>query len=168
MPTLDQQIDALYQLPRDQFTVARNALAKTLTGAAASRVKGLVKPAVIPWAINQLFWQARPLYERLMKSGAAVRTAQLDALKTARAKSPKPVDTAKRREAIDRALDAHRPALAEAVARVLEIATRDASRPDAYAVSAMLEALSLAPKLPESPGRFTEIAAPTGFEALRR
>ena len=167
MPSLDQQIDLLYQLPRAEFTAARDALAKTLTGAAASRVKALAKPAVIPWAVNQLFAQARPLYERLLESGAAVRTAQFDALKTAKQKSPKPADMAKRRDAIDRAMTTHRAALAEAVSRVVGIAAKAGSQVDAHAVSAMLEALSLAAKLPEPPGRFSEIPAPTGFSALR-
>lgn len=167
MPSLDQQIDALYQLPRGEFTAARNALAKTLTGTAATRIKALAKPAILPWAVNQLYWQARALYERMIKSGGAVRTAQLAALKTAQQKTPKPADIAKHRDAIERALETHRSAIADAVARVLEIAAQAGSRIDAHEASAMLQTLSLAPKLPEPPGRFTEAPAPVGFSALR-
>jgi hypothetical protein len=107
----------------------------------------------------------RPLYERLVKAAPPCAAQLRRSSRTL--KSPKPADTAKRREAIDRALDAHRGALADAVRRVLEIAATSGSHPDAYAVSAMLEALSLAPKLPDSPGRFTESPAPTGFAALQ-
>ena len=49
-------------------------------GAAGSR-------RVVPWAVNQLFWKARHVYERLMKSGEALRKAQIAALKAAAAAS---------------------------------------------------------------------------------
>ena len=49
----------LYQQPLSAFTAARNALAKTLSGAEAHRIKRLAKPTVVPWTINQLYWRAR-------------------------------------------------------------------------------------------------------------
>src|SRR6185503_2684646 len=80
MPSLDSSIDRLYQEPLEGFVAARTALAKTLTGAEAKRVKALQKPTTVPWAVNQLYWHARPVYDRLIKSGGAVRAAQIAAL----------------------------------------------------------------------------------------
>ena len=54
MAPLDSEIDALYQKPLDEFTAARNTLAKTLAGADAARVRKLPKPTVVPWTVNQL------------------------------------------------------------------------------------------------------------------
>jgi hypothetical protein len=49
---------ALYTLPLDDFIRARNSLAKQLADAGnseeAQRVKGLRKPNVTAWAVNQL------------------------------------------------------------------------------------------------------------------
>ena len=109
--TLDRQIDELYQLPLGEFTAARNALAKTVGGADASRIKRLEKPTVVPWAINQLYWRDRAAWDRVMKSGAALRTAQIAALEGKKAD-------------VRKAGEAHRRALAEAVARGGELAER--------------------------------------------
>jgi len=80
---LDAKIDDLYRLPLSEFTGARNALAKTLTGDEAKRVRALEKPTVVPWAVNQVYWRARSTYDRLMKSGEKLRAAQIAALTSA-------------------------------------------------------------------------------------
>ena len=52
----DERIDDLYGLPLDEFTAARNALAKELRASdreAAERVKALRKPSAAAWALNQ-------------------------------------------------------------------------------------------------------------------
>ena len=77
---LDERIDELYQRPLAEFTASRNALAKTLTGADAQRVKRLAKPTLIPWTINQVYWTARSVYDHLLDAGAEVRRAQIAAL----------------------------------------------------------------------------------------
>jgi hypothetical protein len=149
----DARIDELYQLPPGEFTAARNALATTLSGDEAREVKQLAKPTIVPWAINQLYWRARPIYERLLKAGATLRTTQIAAL------TGKAVDVRK-------ASDAHRKAVAEAAERATQLAEAHGSHPGAEPLARMLEALSLAPEEPEHPGRFTEIVQPAGFEAL--
>lgn len=57
-PDLDAELDELYALPLEEFTSARNALAKRLSDAgdkdAAATVKKLAKPNVAAWALNQL------------------------------------------------------------------------------------------------------------------
>jgi hypothetical protein len=150
---IDSKVDELYQLPPSAFTAARNALAKTLSGADAAGVKALAKPTVVPWAVNQLYWNARPVYDRLMKTGDALRTAQIAALKG-------------RAADVRRATDAHRKAVADAVHDSTTLAEKQGSRPAPDQLARMLETLSLAAQKPEPPGRLTELLQPSGFEAL--
>src|SRR5438105_1390444 len=90
MASLDAQIDALYQTRFKEFITARTTLAKALSSGDASRVKALKKPALVPWAVNQVYWRARPLYDRLLRAGHALRSAQLAALKGRHADVRKP------------------------------------------------------------------------------
>src|SRR5437762_1838239 len=64
--------DPLYQLPLDEFTAARNALAKE-TGDAS--IKKLEKPSLAAWAVNQLYWHKRKLYDDVVKTSGQLRTA---------------------------------------------------------------------------------------------
>ena len=150
---LEQQIDGLYELPLSEFTAARNALAKTLTGADASRVKRLEKPTVVPWAVNQLYWRDRSTWDRVMKSGAALRTAQIAALEG-------------KKTDVRKAGDAHRKALADAVERATELAAEHDAKPGAEPLARMLEALSISAAPLPHPGRLTDVVQPAGFEAL--
>jgi hypothetical protein len=149
----DREIDALYQLPPDEFTASRNALAKTLTGEPARQVRSLKKPTAVPWAVNQLFWKARPVYDRLMERGQALRIAQIASLKG-------------RKSDVREAMEAHRRATGDAVHRAQQIASDAGLSPDAEQLARMLEAVSLASTPPADPGRFTEAIGPQGFEAL--
>jgi len=151
--TLDSQIDALYQRPLDEFTSARNALAKTVSGPDAQRVRKLPKPTVVPWTVNQLYWHNRGVFDRLRKAGERLRAAQIAALKG------KPAD-------VRAAADAQRQAIAEAVEHASALAQKAGSRPNADELTRTLEALSLAPELPETPGHLTRALQPAGFEAL--
>lgn len=150
---LDSKIDDLYKLPPSEFTAARNGLAKAAGGDDAKRVKSLAKPTLVPWAVNQLYWKSKPVYEQLLKSGDALRSAQIAALKG-------------RDADVQRASEAHKKALADAMREAEKLAAAAALNPDADTLSRMLEALSLAPERPEHPGRFTELMQPAGFEAL--
>src|SRR3982751_4129581 len=69
---IDAEIDKLYQLPLDAFTAARNALAKT-AGADAPLVKQLAKPPLAAWAVNQVYWQRRDVYDALVRAAADLR-----------------------------------------------------------------------------------------------
>jgi hypothetical protein len=151
--SLESRIDALYQLPLAGFTGARTALAKSLAGPEALRVRRLAKPTLVPWAINQLYWNARPVYDRVMQSGNRLRAAQIAQLKG------RPAD-------IRDATEAHREALARAVHKSGELAAAVGSRPSGEALARTLEALSLSGTPLEHPGRLTEILQPAGFEAL--
>src|SRR5258706_4724508 len=69
---LDTEIDRLYQLPLEEFTPARNVLAKGAGGEAA-RVRALSKPPVAAWAVNQLYWRKTEVWNALL---AAAENAQ--------------------------------------------------------------------------------------------
>jgi hypothetical protein len=153
MPPLESSIDRLYQGPLDAFVAARTALAKTLDGADAQRVKHLEKPTVVPWAVNQLYWHARPVYDRLIKAGAAVRAAQIAAL-------------GGRSADVRGATDAHRKAIADAVTEAVRLAASGGLQPSADALSQTFEVLSLAATPAGPAGRLIKPLRPTGFEAL--
>ena len=150
---VESQTDALYALPLTEFTAARNALAKTLKGDAASRVKKLEKPGAVAWATNQLFWRDRASYDHLMAAGRSLREAQVAALGGAAADL--------KRSAVE-----HRAALSAAVTSATRLAAEHAVRPGTDPVSRMLETLSLAPEPAAHPGRFVDVLQPAGFEAL--
>jgi len=149
----DRRIDELYQLPPDQFTATRNALAKTLSGDAAHRVKALKKPSAVAWAVNQVFWRARPVYDTLMKSGHALRAAQIAALKG-------------RKGDVRTTTDTHRKAVADAVKRAQQLAAAAGVNPNTDQLARMFEALSLAAEPAEKSGRFTDVVQPSGFDAI--
>ncbi len=146
-------INDLYQVPLADFTAARNALAKTLKGDEAREVKALKKPSAVAWAVNQVFWKARPAYDALMKAGHALRAAQIAALKG-------------RKADIRAATDAHRKALAAAVTRAQQQASQAGAHPNADQLARMLETLSLAAEPASDAGRFVDVIGPSGFEAL--
>jgi hypothetical protein len=152
--SLDGKIDDLYRQPLDAFVTARNALAKTLTGDDAKRVRALVKPTVVPWAVNQVYWQARPTYDKLIKSGERLRAAQIASLEGRRGGD------------VREASDTHRTALADAVKAAERIAAAAGANPSADALMRTFETLSLASEPPEPPGRLTKPLQPSGFEAL--
>lgn len=151
--TLDAQIDALYAVPLSQFVTARTALAKTVTGAEAKRIKSLAKPTTLPWVVNQLRWHERARYERVVKTGAAFRRAQIATLE-GRASRGHETSTA------------HKDALADALKAAMALAANAGVHVDADALLRMLETISTADSLKEAHGRFTEVVQPAGLEAL--
>jgi hypothetical protein len=150
---VDRRIDELYQLPFDEFTAARNALAKTLTADAARRVRALRKPSAVAWAVNQVFWKSRAAYDALMKTGQALRDAQIAALKG-------------RKADVRASANAHRRALAKAVERAETFSAGTGVNPNTDVLARMLEALSLAQAPASEAGRYIDVVQPSGFEAL--
>jgi hypothetical protein len=151
--TLESRIDDLYQRPLSEFVASRNALAASLEGAERKRVKALEKPSALAWALNQAYWYARPLYDRVLKSGAALRSAQVSSLQG--------------RSADVRGLaDRHRESVAQAVAESLKLAEAAGVNPPADALRSMFETVSTRESVPEPHGRFVKTLQPSGFEAL--
>ena len=153
MPSLEDEIDDLYKLPLTEFTGARNALVKRMRGADATHVRKLEKPTALAWAVNQVHWRARPLLDRVMKTGDRLRDAQLAAL------TGKSVD-------LRETTEAHRKAIADAVKEAERIAGDAGSHPAPDALTRTFEALSLAPEPPARAGRLTGALQPAGLEAL--
>lgn len=150
MATADEQIDELYQLPLDEFTPARNALAKQRGDSA---IKKLEKPNLAAWAVNQLYWHQRKLYDEVIKTSGQLRTAYKHML------AGKSADV--------RAAEAfHNEAMRkakEAVRRILEAAGNKGADAVMTPVAETLDALPAT----EPPGRLTRPLRRTGFEALQ-
>jgi hypothetical protein len=92
----DDATDELYALPLEEFTAARNALAKTEPSA-----KDLKKPSRAAWTVNQLARERRGDVKALVDAGRRLRKAQASGRDMAAA-------TADERKALDRLLDAAR------------------------------------------------------------
>jgi hypothetical protein len=151
--SIEAAIDQLYQGPLGNFVEARTALARTLKGDDAKRVKALPKPTVVPWAVNQVYWHARPVYDRVVKSGAGLRAAQVAALEG------HPADLREARAA-------HQKAIGAAVAEALRLAGAAGTHPSVDQLSRTFEALTLQKTPPGEPGRLVTVPEPAGFEAL--
>jgi DNA repair exonuclease SbcCD ATPase subunit len=81
----DAEIDALYALPLADFVPERNALSTRLKDAGeaerAAEVKGLAKPSVAAWAINQLARREKAKVSALLKAGERLRQEQAKVLR---------------------------------------------------------------------------------------
>jgi hypothetical protein len=149
---LETEIDRLYQLPLDEFTAARNALARG-AGDDATDVRQLTKPSIPAWAVNQLYWKARDIYDALTESSEAVRKAHKAILGGRRADLREPSR-------------AHEEAVEAALERALEILAA-AGHPATDATrQGMLTTLRALPTN-EPPGRLTGTLQPGGFEMLQ-
>jgi hypothetical protein len=144
------RIDELYQLPLDEFTAARNALVKE-TGDGS--IKKLDKPNLAAWAVNQLYWQQRKLYDEVIKTSGQVRAAHKQIL-------------AGRSADIRAAETFHNEALRKAkgaIRAILEAAGHSASDAVMTPINETLDALPTT----DPPGRLTKPLRRTGFEALQ-
>ena len=84
-----EEIDRLFALSLEEFTAARNALAKRLKqdgdAEQAEQVRGLAKPSVAAWAVNQLAHREPEAVRSLLNLSARLRNAQERSLKGERA-----------------------------------------------------------------------------------
>ena len=84
VPDLEAELDALYELPLEAFTKARNDLAARLRKAhqseAAEQVKALKKPSAVAWAANRLARDERAQVAALLEAGERLRDVQQRAL----------------------------------------------------------------------------------------
>lgn len=149
MPGVEQRIDALYGLPLGEFTAARNALARELND---DRIKALVKPSQVAWAINQAARTDKVSLRRLFKAADALRAAQERAL------AGKDADLAGAQQGEREAVRALARAAISALGRSTQ---RDR-------IERTLSAAALDPEAREllRDGRLTEEIEPAGFGAL--
>jgi hypothetical protein len=162
LATSDAEIDALFQLPLNEFTAARNALAAKLKKAGraddAARVKGLAKPPVSAWAVNQLYWKHRDRFERLLSAGDRLRSAQASQLRGKGGELREPLEA--RRVALSE--------LSQHAAALLREAGHSPSPDLMRRITTTLEALATYGSREATPaaGRLTGDIDPPGFEAL--
>ena len=87
---LERETDRLYGLPLDEFTQARDELAKKLRKEgereAAAEVGKLKKPSLGAWVLNQLQREHKPEVKRLLATGDRIRKVQGRALAGGEAK----------------------------------------------------------------------------------
>jgi hypothetical protein len=147
---IDSSIEELYQLPLDEFTGARNALAKSSGDAS---VKKLEKPTLAAWAVNQLYWRERKIYDELIKTSGQLREAhrQMLAGKSADVRAPEVFHSEAMRKSKD------------AIRAILEAGGHSASDGVMTPITETLDAL---PTM-DPAGRLTKPLRRTGFEALQ-
>jgi len=134
VPDLDRELDALYDLPLEEFTKARNDLAGRLRKAhqadAEDQIRGLKKPTIVAWAANRLARDEPKLTAGLLDAGERLRRTQQRGL-AGKAKPDEVADAAaSEREAIRSLLAAARkhlgaratPALLEKLSQTLRAA----------------------------------------------
>jgi hypothetical protein len=148
---LDDEIDRLYQVPLSEFTAARNELAKR-AGTDAAEIRKLAKPNVAAWAVNQLYWHRRSVYDRLVDAARALRSAHGKVL-------------AGRASDVSAAESAHRDAARAAIDEIRTILTDGGDSATSATLQAVQETLQALPA-DGSPGRLTRPLRPAGFEAL--
>ena len=147
----DAGIDQLFQLPLNEFTQARNALAKE-AGKDGAAIRELSKPPLAAWAVNQLYWKDRDTYDALISAANEMRRTHKAILEGKRGD----LRSAGREHelAIETALKATLALLKESGNPVTE-ATRQA----------ILNTLRALPA-DEPAGRLTKTLSPGGFEML--
>jgi hypothetical protein len=148
---LDDEIDRLYKLAPDEFTPARNALAKT-AGADGPAIKQLTKPPLAAWAVNQVHWHQPDVYNALVSAAKTLRQTHKAIL------SGRTGDVRAAGKVHEAAVDAALKAALSQLASNGHPAT-DSTR---QAIATTLRALPGN----EPPGRLTRTLQPGGFEML--
>jgi hypothetical protein len=149
---LNAQIDELYGLPLEEFTKARNTVAKGLSGTEKKQVGSLVKPSLPVWIINQLFWHDAATYKALIDAAEKLRAAHRLALSGGKADTRKPDQL-------------HRTTVEKAFARAIGLAERRGVRLTDSVRETVRRTLAALPS-DEAPGRLTRPPEPAGFSLL--
>jgi hypothetical protein len=154
---LEEELDRLYALPLNEFTAARDEVAKRLRGEGerdlADEVKRLRKPSVAVWLVNRLAREREVDVKRLLKAGEALAKAQ----------------AAPTRESFAEARRDEQHALVLLAAAARELAGQEGvGAAAADRATQTLRAASLTPEGRDllQQGRLTEELEPPGFEAL--
>jgi hypothetical protein len=160
--SIQDDVDALFQLPLAEFTGARNALAAQLKQRGRSNdanlVKALTKPSISAWAVNQIYWKHREAFDELLAAGERFRQAQASGLAGKKADMRGPLNA--RREALSH--------LSDLTNALLRDAGHNPTPDTLNRIITTLEAVSAYASLSDgpTPGRFTRDVDPPGFESL--
>jgi hypothetical protein len=157
----EEEIDRLYGLPLDEFTRARDELARRIRQegdlALATEIKTLRKPTLPAWVVNQLARKRELDMQRLLKAGEQLADAQAEAI---RAKSGGTFREARRDE--QQALEA----LAARAREILAEAGRGTAALDRVRATLRAGSLTEDGRALLKSGRLTEELEAPGFEAL--
>ena len=152
----NEEVDELFKLPLAEFIAARNALATRLkqSGRAddANLVKTLTKPSISAWTVNQLYWNHRSAFGKLLAAGQRFHRAQ---------RSGKLADMRGSLEARGEALSQ----LSDLATSLLQEAGHNPSLDSIRRITTTLEAIS-ADSDGLTLGRLTQDIDPPGFESL--
>jgi hypothetical protein len=147
--TPGDEIDALYALPLDEFTNARNDLVRELRKSGrrdeAAEVAGLRKPSLPAWLVNQLARERRSDVQELLKAAEGIRAGEVDA-------------DERFRESVDRLVHAARDILTAAARKPSDTVLRE--------VATTLRASAAATPKDLEAGRLTEALETSGFDAF--
>jgi len=164
VPDLEEELDRLYGLSLDEFTPARNDLARRLKRAnqdeAAARVQALKKPSVPVWTANQLARRRPDEVAALVDAGLRLRQAQEQAL-----------SGGADRDAVRRATGEEREA-ARTLTRLAQELLQEQGRPATRAVidrlGGLFRSAAITPEAGDAlkAGRLTEEVEAGGFDAL--
>jgi hypothetical protein len=160
--SLDREVDRLYGLPLDEFTGARNDLARRLKqggdGAAAEEVKQLSKPTRSAGAINRAVRANRREAKRLLAAADKLTKAQEQLLRRGS------------RDAVGRAVEDERAAVDRLMAEVKKELRRDGGTSEGMLERARgtLHAVTTTPELREEfeAARMTKDHKAVGFGGL--
>lgn len=146
----DDAVAALYRAPHGDFVAERKRLGSELVAQgekpAAALFAKLPRPSVSAWAVNQLFWRARPQFDAFLASATQLRAGKLAAAAEHRKQST---------------------ALVNRAAEILKEAGNAASEATLRRVSANLAALAAAGGFdPDPPGAMKSDRDPPGFDAF--
>jgi hypothetical protein len=155
--SVEEELDRLYALPLNEFTAARDEIAKRLRGEGerdlADEVKQLRKPTVAVWLVNRLAREREVDVKRLLKAGEALAKAQAAATRENFAQA-----RADEQHALERLAAAARELARE---EGVGAAAADRATHTLRAASVTEEGRELLKR-----GRLTEELEPPGFEAL--
>jgi hypothetical protein len=159
---LEAELDRLFQQAPEAFVASRNALVGRLKKAgrenAVEEVRTLAKPPLAAWAINQVYWRARDVYDGLVDAGDRLRRAQRRVLAGSEADMREAMSV--RQTAVKRAADA--------ALQQLRAAGQKATGATRQRVEVSLDAVAAAGRGPDAPaaGRLTHDLAPPGLDLL--
>jgi len=159
-----ETLEELFELPLDEFTAARNALARRLRhegdAETAEQVRGLTKPSVAAWAVNQLARREPEGVRSLLNVAARLRSAQERSLQGERAADELRAAQAEEREVIR--------GLAQRAGELLRENDRPASGTTLEKVSSLLRAAAVGEpgRTALREGRLTGDVEVTGFDAF--
>ena len=145
-----EAVATLYRSTQESFVAERKRLAAELKAAGdkdgAARLAKLPRPSLSAWAVNQLWWQSRPLFDELLSSSERLRNGDRNA-------------SSAQRTALG--------ALRTRAATLLEQGGHAANDATLRRVTTTLSALAAIGGFePDAPGALSADRDPPGFEAM--